>query len=73
MKANEKLTQLYQLLVNLEDTALLHLELPWNALPDCTDRKGNPYPSQWASDLFKEARLAVTENHDEEMLKEPRS
>lgn len=55
-----ELEQTRRLLVLLEDTARVHLDLPHNALPDATDNSGRPYQSQWAADLFANARAAIS-------------
>jgi hypothetical protein len=57
---SEQVRQHQSLLVNLEDTCRVHLALPHNSIPDCTDNSGNPYPSQWATDLFKAARATLS-------------
>jgi hypothetical protein len=57
---DEEVRRYQSLLVCLEDAGRLHLPLPHNALPDCTDNSGEPYQSQWASDLFEEARAALS-------------
>lgn len=57
--ALSEIEQLSRLLVLLEDTGRLHLDLPHNALPDATDNSGRPYQSQWAADLFSKARARL--------------